>query len=97
LRQLGAIYVPLSQVPNAPNVFLIARGHDPAASARVVQTAIRQLAPDLGLWFVGPGSLLMAGEYIAARIAAILAVALGAIALLLAMVGLFGLQAQLAA
>ena len=96
-RRLGAIYVPLPQLPSTLNVFLVARSSDPAAAARSLQAALRQVNPDLAPWFVGPGSVLMAGEYVAARVAAALAVALGGIALFLAMVGLFGLQSQLAA
>ena len=45
----------------------------------------------------GPASIVLAGPYFAARIAASLARALGALTLVLAMVGLYGVQAHLVA
>jgi hypothetical protein len=91
------VYVPFAQ-NYYPNVALVARGSgEPAGVARVLQTALRQADPDLGTGVAGAASWLTAGPYVAARIAAVLAGALGALTLVLAMVGLYGVQAQIVA
>ena len=96
-RKDHLVYVPFAQ-SYYPNVALVARGSgDPANVARALQTALRQADPDLGTGVAGAASWLTAGPYVAARIAAALAGALGALTLILAMVGLYGVQAQIVA
>jgi ABC-type antimicrobial peptide transport system permease subunit len=62
-----------------------------------LQAALRQADPDLGTGVAGAASWLTAGPYVAARIAVALAGALGTLTLILAMVGLYGVQAQIVA
>ena len=69
----------------------------PAQVARALQAALRQADPDLGTRCRRRSVLAHRGPYVAARIAAALAGALGALTLILAMVGLYGVQAQIVA
>jgi predicted lysophospholipase L1 biosynthesis ABC-type transport system permease subunit len=88
------IYVPYAQ-RYLPNVALVARtAKNPAVAVSILQAALREAAPDLPAGTSGPAYWLAAGPYVAARIAASLAGALGALTLILAMVGLYGVQAQ---
>jgi putative ABC transport system permease protein len=90
-------YVPLAQHYERFFVILARTTADPGTAARLIQKAVRRADPDVALGTAGPASILMAGPYFAARIAASLAGALGALTLLLAMVGLYGVQAHLVA
>jgi putative ABC transport system permease protein len=67
---------------------------DPALAARSLQAAVRRADPDLSATSYGPGWLMLAGPYMVARAAGLAAAALGALTLLLAMVGLYGVQSQ---
>ena len=91
------VYVPFAQ-NYLPNVALVARGSDdPTNVAHALQIALRQADPDLGTGIVGAASWLTAGPFMAARIAAALAGALGVLTLILATVGLYGVQAHIVA
>jgi putative ABC transport system permease protein len=83
------LFVPLAQ-QYEPQITITARSADPAGAASALRTAIRSVAPDLATSALGTGEALLMGPYFLLRIIAGLATALGAIALVLAMVGLHG-------
>jgi predicted lysophospholipase L1 biosynthesis ABC-type transport system permease subunit len=85
-------YVPLAQ-HYEPNLFVVARtSGKPAAAVRVLQNALRQADPDLSTGTAGPASMLLAGHMVAARTAGTIAGALGLLTLVLATIGLYGIQ-----
>lgn len=98
-RDLGRIYVPYAHAFNG-NVFLHIRyaNRDPAATAAAVATvraALRALDPDLPILQLAPYSTLLGkgiGLWII-RIGAVLFGVFGAIALVLAVVGVYGVKA----
>ncbi len=90
------MYIPLAQ-HYEPNLVLLARARDPAAGVRVLQSALRRADPDLGTGTAGTGTQLMSGAFVMARVAGVLAAALGALTLILAMVGLYGIESHLVA
>lgn len=97
-RKTGTMYVPLAQHYEPRIAMILARtSGDPAAMARLIQTAVRRVEPDLGIATAGPASIVLAGAYFAARVAVWLATALGMLTLVLAMVGLYGIQAHVVA
>jgi putative ABC transport system permease protein len=96
-RTSGTLYVPLAQ-HYEPNLTVVVRtSGNTTAVARVVQSALRRADLDLGTGAAGPGWILLTGAYLAARIAAALAAALGMLTLILAMVGLYGVQSHIVA
>ena len=96
-RESGSMYVPFAQ-HYEPNLMLIARARgNPAAAVRVLQASVRAVDDTFGVGAAGPARLMLAAPYILARMATVLTVALGALTLLLAMVGLYGVQTQLVA
>ena len=96
-RKDNAVYVPLAQHFER-NVAIFARTHgEPADAARAIQLAVRRVDPDLGIGTAGPASLILAGEFLAARIAAAIASALGLLTLAMSMVGLYGIQSHVVA
>jgi predicted permease len=82
------IFVPLAQ-QYEPRLVVAARSENPAAAAAALHSIVRAAAPDLALT-VGTGERLLLGPYFLLRIIASLAGTLGGVALLLAMVGLYG-------
>jgi len=96
-RTTGVVYVPLAQHFEPRLAIVLARTGEPAAGARLIQNALRQADADLAVHQAGPASLVLAGPHVIARIAAILATTLGLLTLVLAMVGLFGIQSHLVA
>jgi predicted permease len=96
-RKTGVVYVPLAQHFEPRLAVVLARTREPAAGARLIQNALRQADADLAVYQAGPASLVLAGPHVIARIAALLATVLGLLTLLLAMVGLYGIQSHLVA
>ncbi|HET7217043.1 MAG TPA: ABC transporter permease [Vicinamibacterales bacterium] len=93
-RDAHLIYVPLSQ-RYLPNLMLVGRGtDDPAGTTRTLQAILRRADPDLSVGISGPARWLLAGPWVAARAAGGVAAALGALTLMLSMVGLYGVQSQ---
>jgi putative ABC transport system permease protein len=78
-------------------VTITARATDARAAAALLRSAIRRVDPELAVTSNGPGSVLLAGPYFLLRIIAGLATALGLLALVLAMAGLYGVLAHLVA
>jgi len=96
-RTENLIYVPFSQDYRA-NVAVVARtSGDPARATAALNRAMRSAGSDMPAGVSGAAYWLLAGPYVAARIGALLAGALGLLTLILAMVGLYGVQAQMVA
>jgi predicted permease len=93
----GTMYVPFAQHFES-RLFLVARtSGDPAAAATSLQVALRKAAPELAAQSAGPADTFLAEGYLLARVAGVGAGLLGGLALLLAMVGLYGVQSQIVA
>jgi putative ABC transport system permease protein len=96
-RSDATLYVPLAQ-HYEPNLAIVARTNgDPAATARTLQIAVRKADPDLSTGSAGPATMLLAGQFVAARVGGLLAAALGLLTLTLSMVGLYGVQSHIVA
>jgi predicted permease len=96
-RDGDVVYVPFAQ-HFEPNVAVVVRtSGDTWRAARLVQGALRRADPDAGTGTLGPASMMMAGELVAARVAASIASSLGLLTLLMAMVGLYGIQSHIVA
>ena len=96
-RKDGVVYVPFAQHYEPRLAVVLARTAQPAAGARLIQNALRQTDADVAVQQAGPASLVLAGPHVIARIAALLATVLGLLTLVLAMVGLYGIQSHLVA
>ena len=96
-RGNDTLYVPLAQHYEPLLVVFARTKADPGNAARLIQKSMRRADPDVALGASGPASIVLAGQFFAAKIAASLAAALGALTLLLAMVGLYGVQSHLVA
>jgi predicted permease len=96
-RKDGVVYIPLAQHFERGIAIIARTSGDTWTAARLIQTAVRRADPDLGTGTAGPGPLVMAGEFFAARVAASFASALGLVTLLMAMVGLYGIQSHVVA
>jgi predicted permease len=70
-------------------------GAGAAAAAQAIRQAIRQADPDLAIERAGTGPAVLAGPFVFLRAAGFLALGLGGLTLLLAMVGLFGVQSHI--
>ncbi|MEX2663708.1 MAG: ABC transporter permease, partial [Vicinamibacterales bacterium] len=91
-RRGHTVYLPFAQ-EYAPYVTVIARTFAPDAVPALRQL-IRKADPDVPIERIGTAHSILAGPYVFLRAAGIVAVALGALTLLLAMVGLYGVQSQ---
>ncbi len=93
-RRDDLVYVPLTEAAG-PSFALVARTTgSPAAAARALQDAVRMADPDVGTGMSGPATWVIATSYVIGRFAASLAGGLGFLTLTLAMIGLYGVQAQ---
>jgi putative ABC transport system permease protein len=88
------IYVPFAQSYQR-SVSVVARAKDAETATRAVRNALRRADPELGVQAAGTGRVMLAGPYVMLRTVGIGAVALGALTLLLAMCGLYGVQSQI--
>lgn len=94
-REDDLAYLPFSQ-HFGPRVVLTARATgDTARAVLALRSAIRRADPDLAIDFSGTGRAVLAGPYVFLRAAGVGALALGALTLVLAMVGLFGIQTHI--
>lgn len=87
------LFVPFTQGYNSA-VTITVRAADPSAAAGVLRSAIRKADPELAVSSLGTGVKLLSGPYFLLRIVSGLASALGALALVLAMAGLYGVLAH---
>jgi predicted permease len=91
------VYLPLAQ-RYEPFLAIVARSTgDAAAAVQALRGALRHVDPDLAVEVIGTGRTVLAGASVFLRAIGAAALALGAITLALAMVGLFGIQSQLVA
>jgi putative ABC transport system permease protein len=87
------IYLPLAQ-HFAGSITLTARSSDGDRAIPALREAIRQADPDLTVGAIGPGEMILAGPFVLVRSMGMGALYLGGLTLLLAMVGLFGVQSH---
>ena len=91
------VYVPLRQ-QWGPIVTISARSTgDAGAAVRALGEMLRRADPDLAVDAVGTGRDVLAGAWVFLTAMGMTALALGALTLLLAMVGLFGIQSHIVA
>jgi putative ABC transport system permease protein len=94
-RGSPVLFVPLAQ-QYEPRLVLSARSANPAAAAAALRAAMRTAAPSLAA-SAGTADTLLLGPYFLLRIIGALAAALGTIALVLAMAGLYGVLSHVVA
>lgn len=87
------LYRPLAQAYRPAATLLVKTAGDPMSALPVVQAEVRALDPDLPLFNVSTLEAATAISLLPVRIAAVLAGSLGAVALLLAAIGLYGVMA----
>jgi predicted permease len=91
------IYLPLSQ-HFSPALTLTARSAGgPAHALPALREAVRRADPDLALTAIGAGPSILAGPFVLVRSLGMGALYLGGLTLVLAMVGLFGVQSHVVA
>lgn len=91
------VYLPLAQRYD-PSLTIAARSTGDAALAlRALREALRRADPDLGVDVTGTGRQILAGPFEFLRAAGMAALGLGTLTLLVAMVGLFGIQSHIVA
>ncbi len=92
----SVVFVPFSQryVRRAPVTFL-ARGGAATAAVGALRASIRDVDPDLAVSVAGVGSVLLDGPLILVRLIVVVTTAMGTLALVLSMVGLFGVLSHL--
>jgi putative ABC transport system permease protein len=89
-------YMPLAQA-YSPWMTVVARAKDAATATAALRAGIRQAVPDLGVESIAGGRTTLGGPFVFLRTAGLIAVSLGALTLLLAMVGLYGVQSHIVA
>lgn len=93
-RRYPLVYMPFAQTYD-PFLTITARSSVDAGSAvGALEKAIRSANPDIALEYTGTGRTVLAGPFVFLRAAGAIAVGLGGLTLLLAMVGLFGIQSH---
>jgi putative ABC transport system permease protein len=90
-------YVPLAQ-HYQPFVTVVARGSGSVTNAvAALREAVRRADPDVAVDTIGTGRSVLAGPFQVLRGLGVTAIGLGAITLLLAMAGLYGIQSHIIA
>jgi len=90
------VYVPLGQRFETSLLTFSARSSGRGRSAvRALQASLRRADPDLAVDGIGTGRTMLAAIYVFLTVVGMSALALGAVTLLLAMAGLFGIQSQI--
>ena len=93
-RRGGVVYAPIEQQFD-PFITVTARAsRDTATAVGALQTAIRRADPDVAVETVGSGRAMLSGPYAFLRFIGLGSLSLGALTLLLAMVGLYGVQSH---
>jgi len=93
-RRYPLVYIPFAQT-YSPFLTITARSSVDAGSAvGALEKAIRSANPDIALEYTGTGRTVLAGPFVFLRAGGAIAVGLGGLTLLLAMVGLFGIQSH---
>jgi putative ABC transport system permease protein len=85
-----AVYEPAAQIPFGTMYFAVRTAGDPAGLIAGVRAAIRELDPELPLDAVGTVDALVAGALSQRRIAMVMMAVFAGLALVLAMIGIYG-------
>jgi predicted permease len=85
-----AVYAPLYQAPQQSGVLLVRTAGDPLAPVVVVRSIVRELDPQIALYGVEPLERTVAQSIARPRFTATLLALFGAVAILLALVGVHG-------
>jgi putative ABC transport system permease protein len=93
-KRSPVIYMPLAQHTHR-QLTITGRAATAAAAAGALDGLIRRTNPDIPVDYVGEASAVLTGPYVLLRAAGIVTVSLGVVTLLLAMVGLFGIQSHI--
>jgi predicted permease len=94
-RARGAVvYVPLAQRSLPPTTVVARTASDDGGGVAALQTAIRRADADLAIVRIGAAWEMLAGPFTIVRFLGNASLSLGALTLLLAMVGLYGIQSQ---
>jgi putative ABC transport system permease protein len=95
-RRGDLAYLPLSQQPTGVSfgIAIVRTTGDPYVALRVLRDVIRRVDPDLAVESAGTGLGALGGPAVFLRTASLMAVSLGGLTLLLAMVGLHGVQSH---
>ena len=93
-RGLGLIYLPLDAAVSQSVTIVARTTEDVASVAGATAAAVRRAQPQLGILNAGPARWLLATNYVVLRFVAYLTTGLGVLALVLSMVGLFGVLSQ---
>jgi hypothetical protein len=95
-RKADLVYLPLAQQPAAVSfgIAIVRTVGSPYVAVRVIRDAIRRVDPDLAVESAGTGLGALGGPTVFLRTASLMAALLGALTLLLTMVGLYGVQSH---
>jgi predicted permease len=93
-RRGPVVYMPLAQHFDPFITVVVRASADSAAAVGAVQTAIRSADPDLAIEMAGSGPAILTGGYVFLRLVGVASLSLALLTLLLAMVGLYGVQLQ---
>jgi len=91
------VYLPFAQRYGSSLTVTARATGDPAVAVRVLRGAIRKVDPDIAIEVAGTGPAVLGRGIVFLRAAGMLALALGGLTLLLAMVGLYGIQSHIVA
>jgi predicted permease len=91
------VYLPLAQQYDPSLAVAVRSTGDASRAVRSLREAMRRADPDLPVEITDTGLAVLTGPYVFLRSAGMAAIALGALTLLLAMVGLYGIQSHLVA
>ena len=96
-REHGVVYVPFAQHYEADMTVIARTTNDPAPAVGALRAIAARLDPQLAILDAGTGPVLSGATNLPLKIAAATAGLLGGLALLLAMVGLYGVLSHLVA
>ena len=91
------VYLPLAQRYDPFLAIAVRSSGGAAVATRALREALRRADPDMAVDMIGTGRSTMAGVFVLLRAMGGTAVALGAVTLMLAMAGLFGIQSHIVA
>jgi putative ABC transport system permease protein len=93
-ERAAIVYAPLAQRFERPITMVVRAAASEEAAVAALQVAIRAVDPDVAVTGIGGGWDMLAGPFTFVRFAGTSSLALGALTMVLAMVGLYGIQSQ---